>query len=143
MNYEIKLQRVVNDKLVEDVTRIIPYLTSSNPEITKDWLRVIIESPCNTLLVAKTEDDTVIGMLSLVIFPLPSGLRARIEDVVVDEQYQGYGIGKQLNEVAIDIAKRRNVKSLDLTSHPERGAGVFYENLGFEKRDTGVYRYAK
>jgi len=70
-----------------------------------------------TLFVARSQ-DVIVGMLTLVTFPLPSGLRARIEDVVVDQDARGHGIGTALTMAAIDQAQAQGARSIDLTSRP-------------------------
>ena len=80
--------------------------------------------------------------MTLIIFQIPTGVRAWIEDVVVDTNARGAGIGKQLNLTAIDLAKQAGAKTVDLTSRPSRkAANQLYKNIGFIKRDTNVYRF--
>jgi ribosomal protein S18 acetylase RimI-like enzyme len=81
-------------------------------------------------------------MLTLVTFPLPTGLRARIEDVVVDQAARGQGVGTALTMAAIDQAQVQGARSIDLTSRASRvGANRLYQQLGFQLRDSNVYRY--
>ncbi|MBO0828758.1 MAG: GNAT family N-acetyltransferase [Streptosporangiales bacterium] len=97
--------------------------------------------PTNTLLVA-WHDGTPVGMLTLVAFPIPSGTRAWIEDVVVDERLRGHGIGAALTTKAIDVALGKGARTIDLTSRPSRAAANrLYQRLGFRKRDSTVYRF--
>jgi ribosomal protein S18 acetylase RimI-like enzyme len=94
-----------------------------------------------TLFVARSESG-VVGMLTLVTFPLPSGLRARIEDVVVDQDARGQGVGTALTMAALDLAQEQGARSVDLTSRASRvAANRLYQQLGFELRDSNVYRY--
>ncbi len=104
-------------------------------------MQALLSSDANTLLVARV-DGEVVGMLTLVMFPLPSGLRARIEDVVVDEAARGHGVGGALTEEALRLAEAAGARTVDLTSRPSRqAANRLYERLGFEARDSRVYRY--
>jgi len=81
-------------------------------------------------------------MLTLVTFPLPSGLRARIEDVVVDQHVRGQGVGTALTMAAVDLAQQQGARSIDLTSRASRvEANRLYQQLGFQLRDSNVYRY--
>ena len=81
-------------------------------------------------------------MLSLVIFPIPTGVRAWVEDVVVNEKARGKGLGKQLTLYALEQSKKYKVVSVDLTSRPSREiANKLYQDVGFEKRKTNVYRF--
>ena len=81
-------------------------------------------------------------MLTLVVFPLPSGLRARIEDVVVDQDARGHGVATALTLAALDLARQQGARSVDLTSRPSRvAANRLYQRLGFQLRDSNVYRH--
>jgi len=80
-------------------------------------------------------------MMTLVVFRIPTGVRAWIEDVVVDEAARGRGVGEALNRVAIQRAHDAGARTVDLTSRPSReAANRLYSRLGFEQRDTNVYR---
>jgi len=103
--------------------------------------RKIIESNFSRLLFA-VEDDVVLGMLTIVIFPLASGVRAWIEDVVVDESGRGKGAGEALNQHALQLAQAEGARTVDLTSRPSReAANRLYHRLGFVPRETNIYRY--
>ena len=87
-------------------------------------------------------DGAIVGSLTLVLVRIPTGLRAIIEDVVVDEQCRGQGVGRALNEAALELARDAGAVTVDLTSRPSReAANRLYLSLGFEVRDTNVYRY--
>ena len=95
----------------------------------------------NQVLVASV-DGRILGLLTLVMFPIPTGLRAWIEDVVVDETDRGQGVGAALTEEAIRLARAAGARTVDLTSRPSRtAANRLYERLGFQLRDSKVYRY--
>ncbi len=102
----------------------------------------MVRSDAVTLYVAR-HDGRIVGTLTLAIFAIPTGQRAWIEDVVVDEAARGLGVGERLTMVAVDEARRRGVRSVDLTSRPTReAANALYQKLGFAQRDTNVYRYS-
>ena len=87
------------------------------------------------------EDDRYIGSLTLVVFRIPSGTRARIEDLVVQETARGRGVGRALVQKAIEMAKALGAEAVDLTTHPSReAANALYKKLGFVRRKTHVYR---
>jgi ribosomal protein S18 acetylase RimI-like enzyme len=103
-------------------------------------VEALVSSPALTFFVAMQE-GIMVGTLTLVIFQIPTGLRAWIEDVVVDESARGLGVGAALTNAATDEAQRRGVRSVDLTSRPSReAANALYQKLGFVVRDTNVYR---
>jgi len=121
--------------------RLIPQLSSSSAPISAQELEEIIESDTTVLFAARSEKE-IVGLLTLAIFRIPTGVRAWIEDVVVDNQARGKGVGDALNRAALAEAERRGAKTVDLTSRPSReAANRLYQRLGFKQRDTNVYRY--
>ncbi len=131
----------VTPELVEAFARLIPQLSSSNPAPTRAQLEEMVDSEASTVLAAEVEGE-IVGTLTLVMFRIPTGIRARIEDVVVDESARGLGVGALLNQAALDEARRRGARTVDLSSRPSReAANRLYQRLGFETRETVVYRY--
>jgi ribosomal protein S18 acetylase RimI-like enzyme len=124
------------------VLRLVPQLSSSAPP-TLERLRSIIEGDATTLLLARSGDEQadVVGMLTLVTFTLPTGIRSWIEDVVVDDVARGAGVASALIRAAIDQAEQAGARTVDLTSRPGReAANRLYVRLGFTQRETNVYR---
>jgi ribosomal protein S18 acetylase RimI-like enzyme len=136
-------QTALAPELREAFDRLVPQLSSSNPPPSDEELRHIIDSPASILLIAR-DDDTgrILGSLTLVVFPIPTGIRAWIEDVVVDEAARGRGVGEALNRHALDRARAEGAKTIDLTSRPTReAANRLYLRLGFVPRETNIYRF--
>ncbi len=132
----------VTPQLVEAFAVLIPQLSSSNPPPSAAALQAIVDAEASTLLVAVDDDGTILGSLTLVMFPIPTGLRAWIEDVVVDGAARGKGAGEALNQHALDLARKAGVTSVDLTSRPSReAANRLYQRIGFQLRTTNVYRF--
>ena len=130
-----------DDSTLDAVNRLLPQLSKSSKLINWSTLQKLTNSECTRLYAAK-EDDTIFGMLSLVVFSIPTGTKAWIEDVVVDERARGKGVGKELMNHALNVAKELGAKSADLTSRPSReAANKLYQAIGFEGRETNVYRY--
>src|SRR6478735_6327888 len=101
----------------------------------------MIASSETDVLVASA-DDEIVGSLTLVVFRIPTGVRGWIEDVVVDEAARGQGVGEVLNRYALDLADRLGARTVDLTSRPSRvAANALYRKLGFEERQTNIYRH--
>ena len=131
-----------SEELLEAVRRLLPQLSASAPALKANELDAVISSPATTLLLARDEDDRIVGMLTLALFRIPTGTRAWIEDVVVDEAARGKGAGEALTREAIALAEKAGARTVDLTSRPEReGANQMYEKIGFRPRGTNVYRY--
>jgi len=142
MNIVVEVIADITDDNLAAVNRLIPQLSRSAPPLTAEALRKIVSWDGNRLLIARSGKQAV-GMLTLVMFPIPTGLRAWIEDVVVDESARGHGIGAALTQEAIRLAQAVGARTVDLTSRPSReSANRLYERLGFELRDTKAYRYA-
>jgi len=136
----VEVARHVDDALVDGLNDLLPQLSSSAPPLTRDAVQALIDAPALTVFVAR-DDDRIVGSLTLVIFPIPTGLRAWIEDVVVDGAIRGAGVGQALTIAAIDESRARGVRSIDLTSRPSRvAANKLYVKLGFTLRETNVYR---
>ena len=132
----------VSDELVAAFARLVPQLSTSAQLPTRAELEQIVSSPAATLLLARDPDGQIIGSLTLVVFRTPTGARAWIEDVVVDEAARGQGAGEELVGEAIRLASESGARTLDLTSRPKRGAAnALYEKVGFHPRETNVYRH--
>jgi ribosomal protein S18 acetylase RimI-like enzyme len=138
----VEAASAVTDELVAAFARLIPQLSRSAPAPTPEELSTIVASPATALLVARGDDGTIVGSLTLVLFRIPTGVRAWIEDVVVDESARGSGVGEVLNREALRLAAEAGAVTVDLTSRPSReAANRLYKRLGFVERDTNVYRY--
>ena len=144
----IKVTEVVTvtPEVIEAFVRLTPQLSSSSPAPTAGELAEIVASDATVLLVATDVDvigaDAILGSMTLVLFRIPTGMRAWIEDVVVDESARGEGVGAALNQRALEIAADRGARTVDLTSRPSReAANRLYKRLGFVKRDTNIYRF--
>ena len=137
----VEIAKVVDDEVVAAFNTLIPQLSSSNPPPTQAQLQKIVSGDSTFLLLAKL-DGRIVGSLTLALFQIPTGLRAWIEDVVVDGSARGAGVGEALNTFAIAESRKRGATTIDLTSRPSReAANRLYQRLGFVQRDTNVYRF--
>jgi ribosomal protein S18 acetylase RimI-like enzyme len=140
MSAVIEVATEATTELVDGLARILPQLSSSPPP-TLEEVRLIVDNPESVLFVARL-DGVIVGSLTLIFYRIPTGLKAWIEDVVVDGEARGHGIGESLNRAALDEARRRGAKAVSLTSRPSReAANRLYQRIGFTVRDTNVYRY--
>lgn len=138
---DISIATTVDDELVDAFDRLIPQLSSSSPPPGRSGLDEIVGNPHSALLVARL-DGVIVGSLTLAFYRIPTGTKSWIEDVVVDADARGHGIGRALNEGALDEARRRGAKDVSLTSRPSReAANRLYLRIGFEARETNVYRF--
>ncbi|MDQ1359886.1 MAG: hypothetical protein QOJ44_263, partial [Acidimicrobiaceae bacterium] len=131
----------VGDDLVAAFAELVPQLSSSPPPSAAE-LAEIVASPATALFVARDESGEVVGSLTLALFRVPTGVLSWIEDVVVDQSARGAGAGEKLVAAALGRAEEAGAKSVDLTSRPSReAANRLYLRVGFEPRQTNVYRY--
>jgi ribosomal protein S18 acetylase RimI-like enzyme len=138
----IEVAQAADDELHAALARLVPQLSSTAPAPTVEELRRIVESPATTLFLARDAAGVVVGALTLAVFAVPTGVRAWVEDVVVDEAARGAGAGSALVHAALSTAAEAGARTVDLTSRPEREeANRLYQRLGFEQRRTNVYRY--
>ena len=133
--------RAVSPELIRALGELVPQVSDTAPPPTEDELETIVSSPVTRLLVARGEAGSIVGTLTLVAFRIPTGVGAWIEDVVVDEGARRGGVGEALIRAAIALAEESGARHVNLTSRPTReGANRLYARLGFEQRETNVYR---
>jgi ribosomal protein S18 acetylase RimI-like enzyme len=131
----------VTEELHAAFERLVPQLSRSSPAPTPVELAEIVASPATTVFVARSDEGAVIGILTLVVYRIPTGVRARIEDVVVDQSATRQGAGEALTMAAVGAAGRSGAKTVELSSRPSReAANRLYQRLGFERRETNSYR---
>ena len=157
----ISAVREMPGDLVAAFQRLVPQLSTSARVPSGAEIDEIVSSPATTLLIARDDgtavegDDAagrraagedgqgrIVGMLTLVVFRIPTGVRAWIEDVVVDSSVGRRGVGEALTRAALGLARTYGAQTVDLTSRPSReAANRLYQKVGFELRETNVYRY--
>jgi ribosomal protein S18 acetylase RimI-like enzyme len=141
VSVDVEVLSEVTDEAVEAFGRLLPQLSSSAPPLGAAGLAAVVTAAANTVLVARV-DGRIVGTLTLVMFTIPTGVRAWIEDVVTDEAARGQGVGNALTLAALDVARNGGARTVDLTTRPSReAAGRLYERAGFERRDSRLYRY--
>jgi len=141
MSVAVEVVEQVSDELVKAFGRLLPQLSRSAPALGVEELATLARWPGSKLLIARV-DGQIMGTLTLITFPIPTGMRAWIEDVVVDEAARGRGVGAALTSEAVRLAQAAGARTVDLTSRPSReAANRLYQRLGFQPRETNVYRY--
>jgi ribosomal protein S18 acetylase RimI-like enzyme len=136
----VEVAAVIDDDLSEAVDRLVPQLSRSSPPPGRAVLERIVADGATTLFVAR-RDGAVVGMLTLATFQIPTGVRAWIEDVVVDTAARGGGVAAALVDAALERSAELGARTVDLTSRPDReAANRLYLRMGFETRQTNVYR---
>jgi ribosomal protein S18 acetylase RimI-like enzyme len=142
MDVRVEVTQEASQELVDAFERLLPQLSSTAKPLDFEAVDRLVTSDATTVFVART-GESIVGALTLVLLPLPSGLRARIEDVVVDGEARGRGVAGLLTQEALRVAREAGARTVDLTSRPDRAAANrLYERLGFQARQSRVYRFA-
>ena len=134
----------VSDELFESIQRLVPQLGIHKPLPTREELVSLAHSEASTLWVARHPDEngTIAGMLTMVVYRVPTGIRSIVEDVVVEQSLRRHGIAEALLHTAIEFAREARAHGITLTSNPQReAANQLYRSLGFERRETNSYFY--
>lgn len=134
----------VTDELKSALARLISQLKPGISPPSHEALEALIASDSSVLLVARYPDDgaAITGILTLVLYRVPTGIRARVEDVVVDEMMRGKGIGEALMRYALNMAREAGADGVALTSNPRRvAANRLYQRLEFKPWKTNLYFY--
>ena len=138
---QIEVVTQADEKLWDAFQQLVPQLTSNNPPPARDDLAALVKSESSTLLIARVDDGSIIGAANLTVYRVPTGIRAIIEDVIVDESARGQGIGEALVQRCLEIAREKGASGVSLTSNPKReAANKLYQKMGFVRRDTNAYR---
>jgi ribosomal protein S18 acetylase RimI-like enzyme len=138
----VEVVREATGEVTAAMRHLLPQLSTNAVQPDQAAVQRIVGSGATTLLAARL-DGQIVGFLALAMFPIPTGIRAWIEDVIVDESARGRGIGAALTRKAIDLAEAAGARTVDLTSRPSReAAGRLYERIGFAARSTRIYRYS-
>ena len=142
MEFYIERIKDCSGELTKAINKLLVQLNETAIPLTDQDVKDMIASSVNKLFVARKSDSKeIIGMLTLIIFRIPFAKKGLLEDLVVDKEYRKKGIGTKLITAALNLARKEGVVYLDFTSSPTRtAANNLYQHLGFEKRDTSVYR---
>jgi ribosomal protein S18 acetylase RimI-like enzyme len=139
---KVEIATTLTPAIVDAVEKLVGQLSRTAPPPTTAELGDIVSSPATDLFIAIDDGGTIIGTATLVTFRIPTGMRAWIEDVVVDEAGRGQGVGMALTEAMVERARELGCRTVDLTSRPSReAANRLYQRAGFVARESTVYRF--
>jgi GNAT superfamily N-acetyltransferase len=120
--------------------RLLPQLNPQLPVPTMERLHAILADPAVTLLLAR-DGEQIVGTTTVIVYTTPFWIKARLDEVVVDESARGKGVGAALVQASLDLARRRGVEVVELQSGVHREeANRLYPRMGFKLRETNVYR---
>jgi GNAT superfamily N-acetyltransferase len=122
------------------LARLLPQLNPKLPVPTMERLQAIVDDPAVTLFVAR-EGEEIVGTTTVIVYTTPFWIKARLDEVVVDQVARGKGVGEALVKASLDLAREKGVEVVELQSGVQRDAAHrLYERMGFKRRETNVYR---
>ncbi|HEY3083960.1 MAG TPA: GNAT family N-acetyltransferase [Candidatus Dormibacteraeota bacterium] len=144
MSKPVRIEAVsdVTPEIHEALARLLPQL---NPKLTvpdRQRLERLVEDPDVVLLIAR-DGEQIVGTTTVIVYTTPFWIKARLDEVVVDESARGRGVGEALVKAALDVGRDRGAQIAELQSGrgPQRdSAHRLYERLGFKIRDSDVFR---
>ena len=143
MSVVIEVVDTADEHFIDAVQRLLPQLSKSARPPSAQDIETIVHHDATTMFVAKADDGSIVGMLTLAVFQAPTGIRGWIEDVVVDEVVRGQGAGEALVAAALEHARHAGARTVDLTSNPTReAANRLYVRCGMKQRITNVDRFS-
>ncbi len=138
---QIEIITTADEELYEAFQRLVPQLTDNNPPPSLDDLAALVRDAASTLIIARNENDDIVGALTLAVYRVPTGIRSIIEDVIVDISTRGEGVGEALMLRSVELAREKGASNISLTSNPMRvAANKLYLRVGFVKRETNAYQ---
>ncbi|MCL5746744.1 MAG: GNAT family N-acetyltransferase [Patescibacteria group bacterium] len=141
MKLNIEEVKAYSEEIKGAINGLLRQLDDGVPSLLEKQVKEIIGFSNSRLFIIKAETGGIVGMAFLIIYYVPTGKKGIIENVVIDENYRGKGLGTRLMNAVIDKARDEKITYVDLTSRPERkSANRLYQRLGFVKRNTNIYR---
>ncbi len=141
----IERVQAVTPDVLEALKHLVPQLTSRHPAVHTADIEALVAGASSSLFIARAPDAAgrIVGAACLVVYRVTTGIRAILEDVVVDQESRGHGRGEALAQQALDLARDVGVPGVSLTSNPRReAANRLYLRLGFKRRETNAYYFA-
>ena len=141
---DIEVVSKITEEIYNAILMLVPQIGINKPKPSREDLQLLIDSESSKLVIARLPDEnsSVVGMLGISIYRVPTGVRSIVEDIVVDKNFRGKGIAKALMYKSMEIAREAGASAVTLTSNPQRvEANQLYISLGFQKRNTNAYYY--
>ena len=138
---QLEIVTKADEELYEAFQRLVPQLTNNNPPPSLNDLAALVRDAASTLIIARNDNNDIVGALTLAAYRVPTGIRSVIEDVIVDISTRGEGVGEALMLRGIELAREKGAGNISLTSNPMRvAANKLYLRVGFTKRETNAYQ---
>jgi ribosomal protein S18 acetylase RimI-like enzyme len=140
----MKIKRITrfSKRVFDAVLRLLPQLAPDAELPDEQYFKSLLKSRNVHFFIAELDNKQIVGMLTIGTYDTPTGTKAWIEDVVVDESHRGKGFGEELTLFAINYSKTLGTRAVNLTSRPSRvAANKLYQKMGFTHYQTNVYKY--
>ena len=137
---EILTKPTIRD--LKDINNLLPQIAQKPHLLNIGELRKVTgQKGCRLIIARDGRAGRIVGASALTLVYIPTGLITTVEDVIVDEKYRGFGIGRKLTQKMIDVAKKQRAKHISLTTNPAReAANAMYKKMGFLLKETNYYR---
>jgi GNAT superfamily N-acetyltransferase len=139
----IEAVREATTEVEEALARLLPQLNPTLPVPTMERLQALMADPAVTVLIAR-DGDEIIGTATVIVYTTPFWIKARLDEVVVDQSVRGKGVGEAIVQACLDVARERGAQVAELQSGrgPARDvANRLYRRMGFQLRDSNLYRF--
>jgi len=116
-----------------DINQVIEIWTNSFSRNFDKPINPNYLSDPNSITIVMSEENIVIGVATLHIIKKLTRILGLIEDVAVNKNYRGLGIGKKLVKELLKIGNEKNCDKIVLSSSEKNSK--FYEKIGFQKNE--------
>ena len=126
------------DKKIKE--RIFKLYKQLNPNKKQLDLSEILNANNHVVIVGCFVDNEIVGIASMAYYKVISGNKGWIEDVVVDQNYRGMGIGRKLVKKLLNLAEEQKLTEVLLFTESHRNEAIkLYESLNFDKKESSIY----
>ena len=140
----MKIKRITrfSKRVFDAVLRLLPQLAPDAEMPDEQYFKSLLKSRNVHFFIAELDNKQIVGMLTIGTYDIPTGTKAWIEDVVVDESHRGKGFGEELMFFVVNYSKTLGASAVSLTSRPSRvAANKLYQKIGFKQYETNIYKY--
>ena len=116
-----------------DINQVIKIWTNSFSRNFDKPINPNYLSDPNSITIVMSEEKIIIGVATLHIIKKLTRILGLIEDVAVNKNYRGLGIGKKLVKELIKIGNEKNCDKIVLSASEKNSK--FYEKIGFQKNE--------
>ncbi|MBL6669326.1 MAG: GNAT family N-acetyltransferase [Flavobacteriaceae bacterium] len=137
MKIDVLKEEDLNSILQDQISELFKQLSPHTKQIQ---LHKIVGNKNQITMAYCIENDKIIGIASMCIYKVISGNKGWIEDVVVDKNSRGKGIGKKLMQKLLEIGKEKELSEILLFTEDHRTHAIhLYNKLGFQEKESRIF----